>query len=139
MPAGRRQREKMKFRIVLITTLLAATATSAWAQRADQAPAPPANARFGDPTDTARQLQGFIYGVVKKVSPSEIVCDKTEFGDAQPFKLDKKTKYTRDGKPATLESLKAGEEIWVKPKRDKKTGDMTALSVMMGVPPLEAK
>lgn len=133
----------MKVRIALMATLVAAAASGpaarAQAQRADQPAAPPQNARFGDPTDTGRQLQGFVYGVVNKVSPSEIVCDKTEFGDDQPFKLDKKTKYIRDGKPASLDGLKAGDEVWVKPKKDKKTGEMTALSVMMGVPPVEAK
>jgi hypothetical protein len=131
----------MKIRIVLMTTLVAAAAggPAAWAQRADQPPTQPDTARFGDPTDTARQLQGFVYGVVNKVNSSEIVCDKTEFGDGQAFKLDKKTKYIRDGKPASLAGLKAGDEIWVRPKRDKKTGEMIALSVMMGVPPVEAK
>ena len=129
----------MKLRIALVAVLAAMTGVvSARAQGPNQAPAPPQTARFGDPTDTARQLQGFVYGVVSKVSSSEIVCNKTEFGDAQPFKLDKKTKYIRDGKPASLQGLKPGEEIWVKPKRDKKTGEMTALSVLMGVP-VEAK
>ena len=130
----------MRLRTLLIAALVAAAGSgAALAQRADQAPAPPQTARFGDPSDTARQLQGYVYGVVNKVGPSEIVCDKTEFGDDQAFKLDKKTKYIRDGKPASLNGLKAGEEVWVKPKRDKKTGEMTALSVMMGVPPVEAK
>lgn len=130
----------MKVRIALVVILAATTgAAAAQAPRPDQAPAPPETARFGDPTDTARQLQGFVYGVVKKVNSSELVCDKTEFGDAQPFKLDKKTKYIRDGKPASPQGLKPGDEVWVRPKRDKKTGEMTALSVMMGVPPVEAR
>ena len=131
----------MQVRIVLMAALVAAAASggAALAQRADQAPTQPQTGRFGDPTDTARQLQGFVYGVVNKVGPSEIVCDKTEFGDGQAFKLDKKTKYVRDGKPASLNGLKEGDEVWVKPKRDKKTGEMTALSVMMGVPPVAAQ
>jgi hypothetical protein len=131
----------MKVRIALMATLLAAAASATATQykRIDRGPAQPQTGRFGDPTDIARHLQGFVFGVVNKVSPSEIVCDKTTFGDGQAFKLDKKTKYIRDGKPASLAGLKAGDEVWVKPKRDKKTGEMTALSVMMGVPPVEAK
>jgi len=131
----------IEVRIALMATLLAAAASSTAAQykRVDRGPVQPQTGRFGDPTDIARQLQGFVYGVVNKVSPSEIVCDKTTFGDGQAFKLDKKTKYVHDGKPASPDVLKAGEEVWVKPKRDKKTGEMTALSVVTGVPTVEAK
>lgn len=130
----------MKVRTLIMAVLLAAAACApaAWAQRADQPPAPPPNGRFGDASDTARNLQDYFYGVIKKISPSELTCDKTEFGDNQAFKLDKKTKFIRDGKPSALGNLKVGDGIWVKIRKDKKTGDLIALRVATGVLPTEA-
>lgn len=96
-------------------------------------PAKPETARFGNPTSTARTLQSYIYGVVKKIGPSELTLDKTEFGDDQPFKLEPKTKYVRDGKPSTLSNLKVGDKVFVDMKRDKKTGEMIAKKVVTGV------
>jgi hypothetical protein len=100
--------------------------------RADAPAQPPDNARFGDPTDTARNLQNYVYGVVKSVEPAEMICDKTEFGDDQPFKLDKKTKFLRDGKASEATDLKAGDKVWVKIRKEKKTGDLVALRVVAG-------
>ena len=101
--------------------------------RADEPTRPPDNARFGDPTDTARNLQNYVYGVVSKVETADLICDKTEFGDAQAFKLTKKTRVIRDGKRAEPDDLKAGDKVWIKIKTDKKTGDITALRVVAGV------
>lgn len=131
----------MRVRTIMIATLLMVSipAPAAWAQRADQPPAPPANGRFGDATDTARNLQDYVYGVIKKIGPSEITCDKTEFGDGQAFKLDKKTKFVRDGKPSSIDELKLGEGVWVRVRKDKKTGGLIALRVATGVLPTEAK
>jgi len=100
--------------------------------RADSAAQPPSNARFGDPTDTARNLQNYVYGVVKSVEATELICDKTEFGDDQAFKLDKKTKFLRDGEPSAPADLKAGDKVWVKIRKEKKTGDLVALRVVAG-------
>ncbi|HXJ95394.1 MAG TPA: DUF5666 domain-containing protein [Terriglobia bacterium] len=134
----------MKVRAVMIAMLLAGAASvpaNAAQQpgqepnqpgRADAPTQPPDNARFGDPTDTARNLQNYVYGVVKSVEPKEIICDKTEFGDGQPFKLDKKTKFLKDGKPSDATDLKAGDKVWVKIRKEKKTGDLVALRVVAG-------
>ena len=106
---------------------------------AQQTASPPETARFGDPTGTARALQSYIYGVVKKVGTAELVLDKTEFGDAQVFKLEAKTKYIHDGKPSALDKLKTGDEVWLDIKRDKKSGDMTVKKVVTGILPTETK
>lgn len=124
----------MKARTILAGVLLVAGCSmAAWGQRADSAPAPPSNARFGDPSITAPNFQDYHYGVVKSVNNFTLVCDKTEFGDDQPFKIDKKTKFTHDGKPSAAADLKTGDKVWMKIRTDKRTGDMTALKVVSGV------
>jgi hypothetical protein len=124
----------MKARTILAGLLLALSCGAAgWGQRADSAPTAPSNARFGDPSITARNYQDYHYGVVKSVSDSDLVCDRTEFGDDQPFKIDKKTKFTHDGKPSAAADLKTGDKVWVKIRTDKRTGEMTALKVISGV------
>ncbi len=134
----------MKVRTAIIAMLLtSASALAAYASqqpgeepnqpgRADAPAQPPDNARFGNPTDTARNLQNYVYGVVKSVEPTEMICDKTEFGDDQTFKLDKKTKVLRDGQPSPATDLKAGDKVWVKIRKEKKTGDLVALRVVAG-------
>ena len=137
----------MKARGVIVVALLAvaspirlpfagvtriAASPAAWEQRADDVQGLPQNARFGDPTLTGRNLQNFVYGVIKSVGEDEIVCNKTEFGDDQPFRIDKKTRYLRDGKASTPGDLKVGDKTWVKVRKDKKSGDMTALVVVTG-------
>ena len=135
----------MKARTVIFAIVLA-SATAVFADppqqpsgepnqpgRADSPAQPPDNARFGNPTDTARNLQNYVYGVVKSVASAELICDKTEFGDDQAFRLDKKTRFLRDGKPAEAADLKAGDKVWVKIRREKKTGDLVALRVVAGV------
>lgn len=124
----------MKAKAILAGVLLVTgCAVAALAQRADDAPAAPSNARFGDPTGMARNYQDFHYGVVKSVNGSSLVCDKTEFGDDQPFKLDRKTKFAHDGKASSAADLKPGDKVWVRIRTDKKTGEMTALKVISGV------
>lgn len=96
-------------------------------------PPKPDNARFGDPTSKGQNLRGFIYGVVKKVGKGELILDKTPFGDEQPFRLEAKTKYVRDGKSSKLTEFNPGDEVFVDMKKDKKTGDMIAKKVVGGV------
>jgi len=103
-------------------------------QRAD-APAAPST----DPVYTARNLQNLVYGVIKRVEPEELICDQTEFGDAQPFKLDKKTKYLHDGQAGTVQQLKVGDKTWLKIRKNKKTGELTALVVVTGELPTGTK
>jgi len=90
-------------------------------------------ARFGNPTGTGRTLQGYLYGVVKKIGTNELVLDKTEFGDAQVFKLEPKTRYVHDGKSSKLADLKVGDMVFVDARKDKKTGERTARKVVTGV------
>jgi hypothetical protein len=99
----------------------------------EQEPPKAGTARFGNPTGTARSLQGYLYGVVKKIGASELVLDKTQFGDAQVFKLEPKTKYMHDGKPSKLADLKIGDMVFVDAKKDKKTGERMVRKVVTGV------
>lgn len=124
----------MKARTILAAVLVVTGCSVAvWAQRADSAPAPPSNARFGDPSITAPNFQDYHYGVVKSISGSSLICDKTEFGDGQPFRIEKKTKFIYDGKPSAAGDLKAGDKVWVRIRTDKRTGEMTALKVVSGL------
>jgi hypothetical protein len=134
----------VKVRRVLIAGLLLAApllliAAAARAQRADDAPEPPQTARFGDPTFTGRNLQNYVYGVIQSVGPDEIVCNKTEFGDSQSFRVDKKTRFFRDAKASTPADLKVGDKTWLKIRKDKKTGGLTALVVLTGELPPDNK
>jgi len=95
-------------------------------------------ARFGNPTATARTLQGYLYGVLKRIGANELVLDKTEFGDAQVFKIGPKTKYVHDGKPSKLADLKVGDMVFVDAKKDKKTGERIVRKVVTGVNPTRA-
>ncbi len=105
---------------------------------AQKDPSKPDTARFGNPTATGRTLQGYIYGVVKKIGAQELVLDKTEFGDEQTFRLESKTKFIHDQKNSSLAKLKVGEQVWVDMKKDKKTGEMVAKKVVTGVAPTQA-
>ncbi len=99
---------------------------------AQQEPVKADTARFGNPTATGRAYQDYIYGVIKSVKSDEMVLSKTQFGLDTPFKLDRKTKYVRDGKPSSFDQLKAGDGVWVNVKKDKKTGTMLAKKVVIG-------
>jgi hypothetical protein len=121
----------MKVRYLFTVVIFVAALSPASAQEPN-APKPTGRARFGDPTAMPRNLQNYIYGVVKKVAKQKLILDKTEFGDDQPFKLDPKTRYVRDGKPGKLEDLKVGDQVFVQVKKNKKSGDMIAKSVVSG-------
>ena len=100
-----------------------------------QAPVPKGDetARFGNPTGTARQMQDLFYGVVKSVDKKEMVLEKTKFGIDQAIVLNEKTKYVRDGKASKVEDIKKGEQVWIRIKTNKKSGEMIAKVVMSGV------
>ena len=106
----------MKYATLLLTCLVG-TALGVGAQKVGGDSAP---VRFGNPTGTARPFQNLIYGEVKKITEKEIVLTKTLHGVDQTFQLVKKTKYFRDGKPTTLDSIKEGEAVYVRPKKKKK-------------------
>jgi hypothetical protein len=96
-------------------------------------PIKPDNGRFGDSSAIGRNLQGNIYGVVKKIDENEIVLDKTKFGVDTTIRLDSKTKYVRDKKPSSVDKLKVGDPVYVDVKTEKKTGAMTAKRVISGM------
>lgn len=122
----------MMTRILIVLLAVASIAAQpGWAQR-DQ-PQKAGTARFGDASTVASHLQDLFYGVVKSLDKNEMVLEKTKFGLDQTIKLNEKTKYVRDGKASTFDSLKAGEQVWLQIKTDKKTGDMTAKKVFTGV------
>ena len=118
----------MKYAILSLTCLLGMSLTAA-AQKVGGDSAP---VRFGNPTGTARPFQNLIYGEVKKITEKEIVLTKTQHGVDQTFQLVKKTKYFRDGKPTTLDSIKEGESVYVRPKKKKK-GVVIAERVTTGI------
>ncbi len=123
----------MTSRCALIATLAGSLFHPLTGTAQTKEPPKPENARFGNPTSTARHLQKFLYGVVKKVGAQELVLDKTKYGVDQPVKLDARTKFVRDGKPSSLDELKAGDPVYVDVKTDKKTGTMTAKEVVSGL------
>ena len=91
-------------------------------------------ARFGTAEAGSLSFQDYLYGVVKSISKTEMVLDKTALGDGQVFLLSPKTKFIQDGKPSSLENLKAGDKVWVDRKKNK-AGDMLARKVITGVEP----
>lgn len=93
----------------------------------------PDNGRFGDPTIIGHNLQGDLYGVVKKIDDKEIILDKTMYGEDQTIQLDHKTKYVRDGKRSGFDKLKVGDAVYVDVKTEKKTGIKTAKKVISGL------
>jgi hypothetical protein len=101
---------------------------------AQQNPPKSETARFGTPEAGGQAFQDYLYGVVKSISKTEMVLDKTALGDEQIFLLSPKTKFIRDGKPSSLEKFKAGDKVWVDKKKNK-VGDMLALKVLAGVGP----
>jgi hypothetical protein len=108
-------------------------AIAAPALQAQREPPKPATARYGNPTSTARAFQDYLPGVIKKITANELVLEKTKFGVDQAFKLEPKTKYIRDDKPASLDDLKVGESVLVDVKKDKKTGELIAKKVVTGM------
>jgi len=76
--------------------------------------------------------QDFTYGIVKRLNKDSIVLTKTNAGMDETFKLNKKTKFLRDGKSSSLESVKVGDKVWVDGAADKKTGVSIARKVVSG-------
>ena len=132
------KRRSMKLKGLLLYGLLGCMVGVTY-NRAQTQPAKPGEPRFGNPTSTARTVQDYVYGVIKQIDKEGLILDKTSFGDAQKFKLDRKTKFIHDGKPSSFEDLKVGDKVWIDTKADKKTGEMTAKKVVTGLAPTELK
>ena len=124
----------MKLRMTMIMAVVtgACMATLAAPQNEKQ-PIESSTGRFGDPTSIARKYQDYLYGVIKEVNPNELILTKTKFGVDQSFKLNKKTKFTVDGKPSSFDKLKVGDGVYIDIDTNKKTGDLIAKKVVSGV------
>lgn len=126
----------MKLRRVITITALAAAGlvtVSAASPQSDKQPVMSSTGRFGDPSTIARKYQDYLFGILKEVKPNELILSKTKYGVDQGFKITKKTKFTLDGKPSTIDKLKVGEGIYIDVDTDKKTGDLMAKKVVSGV------
>lgn len=106
----------------------------AWAQHRSK-PRSPNNNGFGDPSAIARSYQNYLYGVISKVGPKELVLAKTKYGTPQTIQLNEKTKYIHNGKSGSLSQLKTGDQVYVDVKTEKKTGEMLARKVVSGIGP----
>lgn len=121
-------------KFIIAGLVVAACLTSVLAApQSEKQPVMPENGRFGDPTGTARKYEGYTYGVIKEIKPNELVLTKTKAGVDQGFKLVKKTKFSLDGKPSSLDKLKVGEGVYIDTDTDKKTGDLIAKKVVSGI------
>ncbi len=125
----------MTLRKTMMMTALAAAclATLAAMPQSDKQPITSNTGRFGDPTAIAIKYQDYLYGVIKEMNPNELILSQTKFGVDQTFKLNKKTKFTQDGKASSFDKLKVGDRIYVDVDKDKKTGDLIAKKVISGV------
>ena len=126
----------MKVQRILLTATLAAACMATLAVAAPQGekdPVKPNNIRYGDPTSIAIKYKDYLYGIIKEVDANQVVLSKTKFGVDQPFKFNKKTKFTLDGKPSTFDKLKVGDGVYIDVDTDKKTGDLIAKKVVAGV------
>jgi hypothetical protein len=101
---------------------------------AQQDPPKAKTARFGTAEAGSLSFQDYLYGVVKSISKTEMVLDKTALGDDQVLQLSPKTKFIQDGKPSSLENLKVDDKVWVDKKKNK-AGDMLAVKVFTGIEP----
>ena len=122
-------------RIITITALAAAglVTVAAASPQSDKQPVTSSTGRFGDPNTIARKYQDYLFGILKEVKANELILSKTKYGVDQGFKITKKTKFTLDGKPSTIDKLKVGEGIYIDVDTDKKTGDLMAKKVVSGV------
>ena len=75
----------------------------------------------------------YLYGIVKAVNKDEMVLTQTKSGADETYKFNKKTKFIRDGKSGSLDSVKLGEAVWVDADQDKKSGDLIARKVVTRV------
>ena len=101
---------------------------------AQQDPPKAETARFGTAEAGSLSFQDYLYGVVKSISKTEMVLDKTALGDGQVFQLSPKTKFIQDGRPSSPDNFKVGDKVWVDRKKTK-AGDMLARSVITGIEP----
>jgi hypothetical protein len=124
---------KLRKVFVMATVAAACLATLAAAPQNEKQPAAPNTGRFGDASAIARKYQDYLFGIIKGKNPNDLVLTKTKFGVEQTIKLNKKTKFTQDGKASTYDKLKVGEGIYVDVDTDKRTGDMIAKKVVSGV------
>ena len=122
-------------RIITITALAAAglVTVAAASPQSDKQPVTSSTGRFGDPNTIARKYQDYLFGILKEVKANELILSKTKYGVDQGFKITKKTKFTLDGKPSTIDKLKVGEGIYIDVDTDKKTGDLMSKKEVSGV------
>lgn len=132
---GERDKTKVASGLAMLIAAALVAAMAASAQNT-KPPDRPQTARFGDPTGIARQYQGYLSGVIKKIDKDEMVLTKTRFGVDTTIKLLDKTKYVYNNKPGKREDLKEGDLVFVDPKTDKKTGDISAKKIVSGVVPV---
>ena len=125
----------MTLRKTMMMTALAAAclATLAAMPQSDKQPITSNPGRFGDPTSIAIKYQDYLYGVIKVLNPDAMILSQTKFGVDQTFKLNKKTKFTQDGKASSFDKLKVGDRVYVDVDTDKKSGDLIAKKVVSGV------
>ena len=125
----------MKLRRMIATATVAAACltTLAAAPQNEKQPVAPDTGRFGDASSIAIKYRDYLFGIVKEKNPEALVLTKTKFGIDQSFKITKKTKFTRDGKPSSYDKLKVGEDVFIDVDTDKKTGALTAKKVVSGV------
>jgi hypothetical protein len=125
----------MKLRKIMITGALAAACATTMAAppQLEKAPVKSSTGRFGDASGVAPKYQDYLFGIVKEVNANEVILSKTKYGIDQPFKFNKKTKFTLDGKPSTFDKIKVGEGIYIDVDTDKKTGEPFAKKVISGV------
>jgi hypothetical protein len=117
---------------MLATVAVACLATLTAAPQDEKQPAAPNTGRFGDASGIARKYQNYLYGVIKEKGPDHLILTKTKFGIDQTIKLNKKTKFTLDGKASSYETFKVGDGIYIDADTDRKTGDLLAKKVVGG-------
>jgi len=127
---------KLQFVLVGFVVGMTMFATAAIAQRGGRGASvdgeSPLTVRSTGTGTAGGNYQDYVYGIVKTLTQDEIVLTKTNAGFDQTFKFNKKTKFIRDGKGSSLESVKPGDKVWVDAAQDKKTGDSIARKVVSG-------
>jgi len=120
-------------RATIVAALAGACLAAAAAPQSDKQPITSNTGRFGDPNSVARKYQDYMYGVIKEKKTDVLILTQTKFGVDQTFILNKKTKYTLDGKTSTFDKLNVGDRVFIDVDKDKKTGDLIAKKVVSGV------
>jgi len=92
----------------------------------------PLEVRSSGSGTAGNELKDYAYGIIKTLNKDTMVLTKTNSGMDETFKFDKKTKFIRDGKSSSPESLKLGDQVWVDARKDKKTSDLLARKVISG-------